>query len=291
MSTLFLSSDWQQSVLGLPLGSRAYSPYGVVKAAPVPVLGFCGQYRGPLTGHYLLGNGRRSFSPVLMRFLSPDKLSPFGEGGLNTYAYCNGDPINKIDPDGTSGWRPAVGATSSAVTAAGAIVRTAKNEALRLQHLHRVSEGLPSTYTEPALSTRIGNVFFVATGATGVAANLLSGAESGWADGSLITLSTGFGLANSVGNIGGGVTSNSNAARETWALMGQPGIPSSKVVFGTIVELSGIRMSREGMTYVGRTTGDLIGRIAHRVWGAYEAWQQSGGMRQIDFEMDNVRQS
>jgi hypothetical protein len=35
-----------------------------------------------------------------MRFNSPDSLSPFGEGGLNAYAYCIGDPINRRDPTG-----------------------------------------------------------------------------------------------------------------------------------------------------------------------------------------------
>ncbi|EGH35731.1 hypothetical protein PSYJA_44541, partial [Pseudomonas syringae pv. japonica str. M301072] len=38
-----------------------------------------------MTGHYLLGNGYRAFNPVLMRFNSPDSLSPFGEGGVNAY--------------------------------------------------------------------------------------------------------------------------------------------------------------------------------------------------------------
>ncbi|MFV3289817.1 RHS repeat-associated core domain-containing protein [Pseudomonas sp. NY11955] len=49
---------------------------------------------------YLLGNGYRGYSPVLMRFLSPDSLSPFAEGGLSCYAYCASDPINFSDPSG-----------------------------------------------------------------------------------------------------------------------------------------------------------------------------------------------
>ncbi|MFA1026632.1 MULTISPECIES: RHS repeat-associated core domain-containing protein [Pseudomonas syringae group] len=47
-----------------------------------------------------MGNGYRAYNPVLMRFNSPDSLSPFGKGGLNAYAYCAGDPVNRSDPDG-----------------------------------------------------------------------------------------------------------------------------------------------------------------------------------------------
>ena len=35
-----------------------------------------------------------------MRFYSPDSLSPFSEGGLNAYCYCEGDPTNYSDPVG-----------------------------------------------------------------------------------------------------------------------------------------------------------------------------------------------
>jgi len=35
-----------------------------------------------------------------MRFASPDKVSPFGAGGVNAYAYVHNDPINLSDPDG-----------------------------------------------------------------------------------------------------------------------------------------------------------------------------------------------
>ncbi|MCY1433952.1 hypothetical protein D9M71_499940 [compost metagenome] len=35
-----------------------------------------------------------------MRFNSPDSWSPFGKGGVNAYAYCEGDPRNRVDPTG-----------------------------------------------------------------------------------------------------------------------------------------------------------------------------------------------
>lgn len=49
---------------------------------------------------YHLGNGARSYSPTMQRFLRPDPYSPFSAGGVNGYAFCNGDPINRTDPSG-----------------------------------------------------------------------------------------------------------------------------------------------------------------------------------------------
>ncbi|CAI8850208.1 RHS repeat-associated core domain-containing protein [Pseudomonas sp. IT-P4] len=101
-----LVTDQQRSVLQLagPDGvvRQVYAPYGHrrLESGPGSLLGFTGEALDPATGHYLLGNGHRAFNPVLMRFNSPDGLSPFGRGGLNPYAYCLGDPVNFSDPTG-----------------------------------------------------------------------------------------------------------------------------------------------------------------------------------------------
>lgn len=106
LSNALMTTDQQSSVLNAVTAEQhlrmAYSPYGhrdVVDAVP-GLPGFNGEHPDPMTGHYLLGNGYRAYNPVLMRFNSPDSLSPFGEGGLNPYAYCIGDPINSRDPTG-----------------------------------------------------------------------------------------------------------------------------------------------------------------------------------------------
>ncbi|EJN30668.1 RHS repeat-associated core domain protein-containing protein [Pseudomonas sp. GM78] len=104
--TILLATDQQQSVLNALDANQpnpiAYTPYGHRPRGNglLSLLGFNGELPDPLTGHYHLGKGYRQFNPVLMRFNSPDSWSPFGEGGLNAYAYCWGDPVNSTDPTG-----------------------------------------------------------------------------------------------------------------------------------------------------------------------------------------------
>jgi RHS repeat-associated protein len=107
LDTTLLATDLQRSVLHTlkhnhQRQSIVHSPYGhrPAESGLSSLLGFNGERPDPVTGHYLLGNGYRAFNPVLMRFNSPDSWSPFGNGGLNPYAYGAGDPINHIDPTG-----------------------------------------------------------------------------------------------------------------------------------------------------------------------------------------------
>ncbi|MHC8356519.1 RHS repeat-associated core domain-containing protein [Pseudomonas sp. LB3P81] len=101
-----LATDQMRSVLQAVkahgASSIAYSPYGhrSIKSSLLSVFGFNGERADPITVHYLLGNGYRAFNPVLMRFNSPDNFCPFGKGGLNAYAYCLGDPVNRCDESG-----------------------------------------------------------------------------------------------------------------------------------------------------------------------------------------------
>lgn len=103
-STVILATDRQGSVLQLhkPQEQHPY-PYTVFGYDPfngtTRLLGFTGAHREK-NGAYLLGNGYRGYNSELMRFNSPDNWSPFARGGLNTYAYCQGDPINMTDRSG-----------------------------------------------------------------------------------------------------------------------------------------------------------------------------------------------
>ena len=106
LTTSLIAGDTKRSTLSVlnhsQQASVTFTPYGHQPLTPGThrVPGFNGERPDPLTGHYLLGNGYRAFNPILMRFNSPDRWSPFGKGGINAYAYCLGDPINRIDPDG-----------------------------------------------------------------------------------------------------------------------------------------------------------------------------------------------
>ncbi|MCI3947825.1 RHS repeat-associated core domain-containing protein [Pseudomonas syringae] len=106
LDTTLWATDQQRSVLQLvdKTGTEpmAYSVYGhhPAESGLTSLLGFNGERCDPATGHYLLGNGYRAYNPVLMRFNSPDNLSPFDEGGLNAYGYVGGDPVGFVDPSG-----------------------------------------------------------------------------------------------------------------------------------------------------------------------------------------------
>lgn len=103
-----MATDFQKTVLHSINTThhqpQAYSPYGhrLAENEALSLLGFNGERPDPVTGHYLLGQGHRAYNPVLMRFNSPDTLSPFGKGGINAYAYCSNNPITRKDPTGKS---------------------------------------------------------------------------------------------------------------------------------------------------------------------------------------------
>ncbi|MFJ4682738.1 RHS repeat-associated core domain-containing protein [Streptomyces sp. NPDC088789] len=107
--TRLLGTDGKGTVLIAAAGKNheesAYTAYGHRTAGgDTSILGYDGQRTDPATGWLHLGNGYRAYHPLLMRFTTPDSLSPFGAGGINPYAYCLGDPVNRTDPTGHLSW-------------------------------------------------------------------------------------------------------------------------------------------------------------------------------------------
>ena len=84
--------------------TSTYDAYGARAPSAAARTAFAGEVSEAGTGFYLLG--ARLYSTTLRRFLAPDGASPFRRGGINRYAYCGGDPVNRIDPNGRSwlGW-------------------------------------------------------------------------------------------------------------------------------------------------------------------------------------------
>ena len=58
--------------------------------------------QGPDFGTAYTDFGARQYSPALRRWLVPDPLSE-KYYGVSPYAYCAGDPVNLVDPDGKDG--------------------------------------------------------------------------------------------------------------------------------------------------------------------------------------------
>ncbi|MDP9521998.1 RHS repeat-associated core domain-containing protein [Pseudomonas putida] len=119
--TTLLAENSQSSIVNSSSrNSRKYLSYTAYGHGHTDLtLGYTGQRYVRLTNCYHLGNGYRAFSPQIMRFLSPDSLSPFRNRTLNAYAYCMGDPINRHDPSGHT-WK----AIKASITQAGTAVRT-----------------------------------------------------------------------------------------------------------------------------------------------------------------------
>lgn len=99
MKTALLASDFTDSVISEVGHNRtiSYTPFGFQdrKTENSAFVGVSSE----AFGGYLFGNGRRLYSPSLMRFTQPDSISPFGSG-FNSYSYANQDPINIHDMTG-----------------------------------------------------------------------------------------------------------------------------------------------------------------------------------------------
>lgn len=193
-STVLLGTDAQGSVRlqdHEPL--RTYTAHGAeFEPDSTQPFGFAGERRDEFTGWYIPG-GYRPYDPLLMCFLAPDDESPFGRGGLNPYAYCGGDPVNRVDPDGHS-WTSYVLAGIGIAIGISAMISTFGAAAPSVAALFTV--GLSSLSLGGAMA--IGTAAFsVVSMGTGIAASVLEAAgNSEKAAGILGAISMGTGFAS-----------------------------------------------------------------------------------------------
>jgi RHS repeat-associated protein len=94
MPLLVLDDDPASIGIRFPTGSEIMTTITVAR--------YAGFYLDPVQASYPLGNGYRSYSCSLMRFNAPDRSSPFGRGGVNPFAYCGANPVDRSDVNGHS---------------------------------------------------------------------------------------------------------------------------------------------------------------------------------------------
>jgi RHS repeat-associated protein len=95
-STVALSGDD-----GRGKGRVFYTPYGEITHRDAAVntrFLFCGAYGVQTDASGLVYMRARYYHPYLARFLNEDPIE--FEGGMNWYAYVNGNPLNLVDPTG-----------------------------------------------------------------------------------------------------------------------------------------------------------------------------------------------
>jgi RHS repeat-associated protein len=242
--TLLLATDLQRSVLAeLHLDGpnhHAYIPYGSQSSrfAAGSRLGFNGELKEQPTGWYHLGNGHRVYNPVLMRFHSPDRLSPFDKGGLNSYAYCGGSPVIRVDPSGkwwVSVLGQAIGTSVGGLFAFAALNRTAQN----------VVKGVQATFR-----ARLANVFGFYGGASAIAARPLAfpSAVAAALPNTLQASSVSGNAVSQALTFVGGMIANADMARSTLAAARQNGQSLWRVAGESIKEVSGYNLLRRQPT-------------------------------------------
>ncbi|MFN7916986.1 MAG: RHS repeat-associated core domain-containing protein [Vicinamibacterales bacterium] len=177
---------------GAVVWRAAYDAFGLAHVSVEKVeqpLRLPGQYFDCETGlHYSV---RRYYDPEIGRFLSPDPLG-FAGGSFNLYAYCDGDPLNRIDPSGE--FIP--------ILLAGAAIGAAIGAGVEMYRQHREHPDKPFEWGKIGREALIGGTVGLLGAAVGVAMAPVVGA-------------LGSGLAATVA--GGGLVGGIGAAVETCA--------------------------------------------------------------------------
>ncbi|WP_157720950.1 RHS repeat-associated core domain-containing protein [Pseudomonas vancouverensis] len=235
-----MAIDLQQSVLAELDSSGpnpfAYSPYGT-QSSPFQAgtqLGFNGKFKERSSGWYHLGNGHRVYNPALMRFHSPDRLSPFGKGGGNAYVYCGGSPVNRVDPAGqwwVSVVGQAIGIAVGGLFAAAPTIRTAA----------AIVNGQTLD-----LSARVANIFGFYGGVSAVAVRPLGipAAFSAIVPNAIQAVSVGGNALSQASTFIGGFTTSVNLARTTLAKARANGQSLIAVAAESLKEVSGYNLLR-----------------------------------------------
>ena len=214
-----------------------YSAHGLDNGTAQSRVGYAGEVRERDSPLYMPGSNR-PYDPCLMMFLSPDTASPEGAGGLSRYAYCSGDPVNRIDPDGHSWWTWVVGAVGLVLGAA-AVILSAGTAAPAVGAAYSALIGAGAGTTAAAAgavaavaTSSIAGAISVASVAveaialgTGVASFALEASGNEKAGGILGWVSFGTGIASAGLSIGASAVKAASKAQKV------PGILRRKLMF------------------------------------------------------------
>ncbi len=233
-------------------------------------IAFNGERLDPVTGLYHLGQGYRAYNPGLMRFHAADSLSPFGEGGINPYAYCLGDPVSLVDPTGHISWQAGLGiglGILGIIVAIATLGMGIKASVAMWGAAAGVSASAIASTSLGVVSSALGLV----SSAFGIASSALAESDSqlaanlGWASlgvgiASLATGLAGFGLSK--------FTSGSHANRFPTAPHAMPTRSPPTVRLGSVEILRETRISAGGYPFntylrfngVGTVNGNTLGQ-------------------------------
>lgn len=130
-----------------------------------------GQYSDEETGlYYVLA---RYYNPELGRFLTPDPLGYEG-GSLNFYTYCDGDPLNRIDPTGEIAPLVVVG-----IIALGAVIGAAVGGGIEVYKQKKQNPDKPLDWGSVAKEAAIGAAVGAIGAAVGIALAPVEAAAAG----------------------------------------------------------------------------------------------------------------
>jgi len=205
------------SAPGQPHVRRHYTPYGdahiplddgkVRGMADLQLPAFNGERLDVASNLYFLGNGLRAYSPYLRMFLQADPWSPFDEGGINSYAYCAGNPVNLTDRNGmwSNWWKWALtgGALVLAVVAAGfgAFALSAAMGAAAPTIAAGIATTIATT-TAVAVPAATGALLAATATSAVAAAAVTAAAGAAWGIASKAALTVGAGLGVVSGTLG-----------------------------------------------------------------------------------------